>query len=109
MGLRRDEKGRPVGLAWPEAPEFTPEQIKRTLRSSSNQLANLEQGRVRSDLCGKGLHDMSVYGREIKSGGRYCSACKSEAQKKWRAANPESVKKSREKYNASRNVREQAS
>lgn len=32
-------------------------------------------------LCGKGLHDMDVHGRPVKSGGRYCSACKADRER----------------------------
>ena len=62
---------------------------------------------------------MSEFGRERtkegKPDGRYCVACKLEQQRKWRAANQESVRKSRQKYNEkrskdeARDIREQAS
>ena len=42
-------------------------------------------GPKRKSLCGKGLHDMAIFGREVKGGGRYCVKCKSERGKKaWR-------------------------
>jgi hypothetical protein len=48
--------------------------------------AERKGGPSRKQMCGKGLHDMSVHGAEVKGGGRYCKACKSERGKKaWRS------------------------
>lgn len=33
-------------------------------------------GPVRKDLCGAGLHDMEVHGKELPGGGRMCMECK---------------------------------
>lgn len=99
MELKRDERGRPIGLAWPEAPEFTPDQVKRTLRASANQLANLNVGRERQEYCGAGLHLMEEFGRErTDNDGRYCTACKRERAKKWRESNREKTRKHAEKF-----------
>lgn len=99
MELRRDERGRPIGLAWPEAPEFTPEQVKRTLNASPNQLANLQVGREPQEWCGAGKHLMSEHGkRRSDNDGRYCTACKKEQRKKWQENNAEKARAARARY-----------
>lgn len=97
MEIKRDDRGRPVGLAWPEAPEFTPEQVRRTVANAS--LENLQQGRQRQELCGAGKHLMSEFGRErTDNDGRYCTACKAERAKKWQEKNKEKAREYRRRY-----------
>lgn len=99
MEIKRDSKGRPVGLAWPEAPEFTPEQVKKSINASPNQLANLLVGRERQEYCGAGIHLMSEFGRErTDNDGRYCTACKSNRAKKWQEENQEKAREYRRRY-----------
>lgn len=99
MNLRRDDRGRPVGLAWPEKPEFKPETVKRVYKPQVRRSEGQNLGRKRQDECQNG-HNMDEWGRDIKAGGRYCAKCRAEYSKRWQAENPEKMQKARANYRA---------
>lgn len=97
MELRRDERGRPIGLDWPAAPEFTPEQVKRTVSNAS--LENLQKGRQPLEMCEAGLHSMKEFGKKRSDNdGSYCTACKATKSKRWQDNNKEKAREYRRRY-----------
>ena len=85
MGLRRDERGRPIGLNWPKDPEPVEPEVQKKHNAAVfiTYARGTNSTKPRQEKCGKGLHDMAESGVEMKNGGRYCRTCKNEYRKAW--------------------------